>query len=61
MGVLVRDGAEEVARDQTMRGLRGSTEDIDLYPKRNNEKALRGFKQGRRVVWGACDMIRFAF
>ena len=38
-----------VARGQIMRGLRGPTEDMALYPKRN-EKVVRGVKQ---VVWGA--------
>ena len=41
--------SREVARGQFMRGLRGSTEDMGLYPERN-ETALRGFMQGRRGV-----------
>lgn len=39
----------EVTRSQFTRGLRGSTEDMGLYPERN-ETALRGFMQGRRGV-----------
>ena len=38
-----QDRAGEFAGGQFMRGLRGSTEDMGLYSKRN-EKALRGFK-----------------
>lgn len=46
-GVLVQDAAREVTRGQFMKGLRGSAEDMGLCPK-GNEKALRGFKEGRR-------------